>query len=184
MPMSGKRHVVGRGKGYLSSASAQYRFIVFLILVLGVYTFLLKVFQKLAEIVELTVFLPIALITLLFFIGIVGMVYSHAFVGPLARIRRAIEHLAEGETNISIRLRETDDPQLKELVSSITKLCEHSREQHALLSDTARDLMADITQLRERVHHGADKAELQKLLDGILKKQDLLDKAVKTHGKV
>ena len=70
MLMTGKRHVLGRGKGHLSAAGPQYRFIIFLLIVLGAYTFLLKVFQKLAEIVQLPVFLPIALITLLFFIGV------------------------------------------------------------------------------------------------------------------
>jgi methyl-accepting chemotaxis protein len=180
--MTGKRAVVGRGKGYLSAAGAQYRFIVFLILVLGLYTLLLKVFQKLAEIVQLSVFLPIALISLLFFIGIVGTLYSHSFTGPLARIRKTIEHLAEGDTNVSLRLRESDDPSLKDLVSAITLLCEHSRNSHALIRDTARDLMADITALKESIQHGSDKAHLQKHLDGILKKQDLLEKAVRTHG--
>ena len=71
MPKTGKRQIMGRGKGYLNAAGPQYRFIVFLILLLFAYTFLLRVFQKLAEIVQFPIFLPIALVTLLIFIGIV-----------------------------------------------------------------------------------------------------------------
>ncbi|HEX9020019.1 MAG TPA: hypothetical protein VF903_02030, partial [Nitrospirota bacterium] len=151
MPMSGKRVFLGRGKGYLNAAGAQYRFIIFLFVVLGVYTLLLKVFQKLAEIVQLPVFLPVALVTLLFFIGIVGTLYSHKFIGPMVRIRRAIEHLAEGDTNVSLRVRDSDDPALKELVMAITRLCEHSRDTHALIRETAKDLSGAITALQETV---------------------------------
>jgi hypothetical protein len=80
----GKRIILGRGKGYISAAGPQYRFIVFLIFILVAYTLLLRVFQKLAEILQLPVFLPISLVTLLVFIGIIATLYSHKFVGPMA----------------------------------------------------------------------------------------------------
>ena len=183
MPKSGARHLIGKGKGYLSEAGAQYRFIIFLIVILGVYTFLLKVFQKLAEIVQLPVFLPVALITLLIFIGIAGSLYSHRFVGPLMRIRRALDHMGEGGTNVCLRLRESDDPTLKELVKSITRICEYSRNSHAMIHETANDLFNEIGILREKIHQGADAAELQKIVDSVLKKRDLLDMAVKACDK-
>lgn len=184
MPETGKRVLLGgRGKGYLSAPGSQYRFIIFLVIILGCYTFLLKVFQKLAEIVQLPVFLPIALITLLFFIGIVGTMYSHTFVGPMLRIRRALEHLAEGDTDISLRLRDSDDPMLRDLVKAITRLCDHSRSSHILVQETARDLFADIEALREKVRQGADKAEIQRHVEGMLARQDLLEKAIKAFGK-
>ena len=176
----GKRTLLGKGKGYLSVAGPQYRFIIFLFIVLGVYTFLLKVFQKLAEIVQFPVFLPIALITLLFFIGIVGTVYSHTIVGPLLRIRRALKHLSEGDTNISLRLRESDDPMLKDIVKEITLLSEHSRNSCALIQESAKDIISDMATLSDIVHRGADKTEIQKHVDGMLKKHDLLDKAIKS----
>lgn len=183
MPKTGTRHLIGRGKGYLNEAGAQYRFIIFLLIVLGVYTFLLKVFQKLAEIVQLPVFLPVALITLLFFIGIVGSLYSHKFVGPLRRIRTALEHIAEGDMNVSLRLRESDDPALKNLVSTITSLCEHSRASRTAVHETVQDLFRDIEALGEKIQHNADKAEVQSLIEAMRRKRDLIDKAVKTHGK-
>jgi hypothetical protein len=183
MPKSGARQLIGKGKGYLSEAGAQYRFIIFLIIVLAVYTFLLKVFQKLAEIVQLPVFLPVALITLLFFIGIVGSLYSHKFVGPIIRIRRALEHVAEGDTNVSLRLRESDDPTLKDLVKTITRLCECSRNAQALIHETTKDLFDEIALLQEKIGQGADKAELQIIIDSLRKKQDLLDKAVRSCEK-
>lgn len=183
MPMSGKRVFLGRGKGYLNSAGAQYRFIIFLFVVLGIYTFLLKVFQKLAEIVQLPIFLPVALITLLFFIGIVGTLYSHKFIGPMVRIRKVIEHLAEGDTNVSLRLRESDDPALKELGTAITKLCEQSRDSHSLIQETAKDLFEAIAALQEKVRQGADTSEIQKLADDLRKKQELLGKAIASFRK-
>lgn len=183
MTTSGKRHLLGRGKGYLSAAGSQYRFIIFLLIVLGAYTFLLKVFQKLAEIAQLPVFLPIALITLLFFVGVVGTMYSHTFVGPIQRIRRVLEHLAEGDTNISLRLRDSDDPILKDLVKTITRLCDQSRCSHALIQEAARDLIDDLETLRAEVGQDADRAEIRKRMEGIRARQDLLEKAIKTAGK-
>jgi hypothetical protein len=183
MPHTEKRVVVGKGKGYLSMAGPQYRFIIFLLIVLGVYTLLLKVFQKLAEFVHLPVFLPIALVTLLLFIGIAGATYSHTIIGPLLRIRKALQHLVEGDVSISLRLREADDPLLKEIVQQITLLVESSRNYQVLVQESSRDLFRDLATLQEMVQDGADKSEMQKLLGDIREKQRLLDKTIKASNK-
>lgn len=183
MSKNGKRSLIARGKGYLNATGPQSRFIIFLLIILFLYTFLLKIFQKLAEIVEFPIFFPISLLTLLIFIGIVGTVYSHKFVGPMFRIRKAIEQLAEGDTAVSIRLRESDDPMLKELVAAIGRLCVHDRNSHELVQETARDLFGELSSLQERVRQGAEKTELQKHMDGVQKKQELLDKAIKSYKK-
>jgi methyl-accepting chemotaxis protein len=183
MPTTGKRQLLGRGKGHLNAASSQYRFIVFLLVVLGAYTFLLKVFQKLAEILQLPVFLPVALITLLFFVGVVGTMYSHTFVGPMQRIRKILEHLAEGDTNVTLRLRDSDDPVLKDLGKAVSRLCDHSRNSHVLIRETARDLSAAIEALQEKIRQGADREEIQLLIDGLRTKQDVLDTAIKACEK-
>jgi nitrogen fixation/metabolism regulation signal transduction histidine kinase len=177
-----KRHIMGRGKNHLISSGSQFRFIIFLILLLISYTVLLRVFQKIAEIVQLPIFLPIALITLLVFIGIVGILYSHTFVGPLMRIRRALEQISCGEMNVSLRLREADDPVLKELVTAITKLCENSRNFQALLQDTSRELSADIAVLQDKFSKGASHADIHRQMDAVRKKQELLEKAIKSLG--
>jgi methyl-accepting chemotaxis protein len=174
---------MGKGKGYLNAAGPQYRFIVFLIFLLIAYTILLRVFQKLAEIVQLPVFLPISLVTLLVFIGIVGILYSHTFAGPIVRIRRALDRLAEGDTTVTLRLRESDDPMLKDLVDSISRLCEHSHNAHILVQETAHELFKEIAALQDSIHRGAGHADIQKHVDGLRKKQDLLDKAIKSSGK-
>jgi nitrogen fixation/metabolism regulation signal transduction histidine kinase len=145
-----KRYIMGRGKNHLITSGSQFRFIIFLILLLISYTVLLRVFQKIAELVQLPIFFPIALITLLVFSGIVGMLYSHTFVGPLRRIYRALESISCGDVNVSLRLREGDDPVLKEMVMAITRLCENSRNFKALLQDTSRDLSADIEVLQDK----------------------------------
>lgn len=183
MQRLGKRFTLNRGKGYLHTTGPQFRFILFLIVLLISYTILLRVFQKLAEIVQLPVFLPISLVTLLVFIGIGGALYSHSFVGPLIRIRKTLEYMAEGETNICLRLRETDDPILKDLVQAITLICENQRTSHSAVRDASRDLFKEISACRESIHPHADKAALLKHLDEIQKKQDLLEKAIKALGK-
>ncbi len=183
MTKTAKRTVLGREKGYLNEAGPQARFIIFLIFVLMAYTLLLRVFQKLAEILQLPVFLPISLITLLVFIGIVGTVYSHSFVGPMARIRRSIDQLAKGDISISLRLRESDDPMLKDLVSSISRLCEHTRNTHTLIHDSAQELSTEITTLRELLQRGADSTEIRKQIDMLQKKQELLERAVQSLQK-
>jgi len=184
MPKTAKRFLLGRGKGYLSAAGPQYRFIFFILLILGVYTFLLKIFQKLAEIVALPVFFPIAAIILLFFVGVVGTVYSHGLIGPMVRIRSALEQMAKGDLHVNLRLRDTDDPLLKDLGKVISELCEHGRNSQVLIQETAKDLSRDIHALQDKVHQGADAAEVQKRVEGVIRKMDLLDKAIKAHGKV
>jgi signal transduction histidine kinase len=180
-----KRTLFGRGKGYLLNvAGPQARFIIFLIFLLVAYTLLLKVFQKLAQIVQLPVFLPLSLLSLLVFIGIVGTLYSHKFVGPMLRIQRAIEHLACGDTSICLRLRSSDDPMLQDMVKAISVLCEHSRNTHTVIEDTARDLFSEIQALRDKIWQGADSAQLQKQLEDVLKKQELLDTAIKSCWKI
>jgi hypothetical protein len=184
MPQTGKRAILGKSREYLNVAGPQYRFIIFLLIILGVFTLLLKVFQKLAEFVQFPVFLPIALIALLFFIGIVGVTYSHTIVGPLLRIRQALQHLATGDLNISLRLRETDDPMLKEIVREITLVCEHSRNSHAVLQETVKELFTDVAALQEMIRRGAGNADLEKHLEALRKKQDLLNAAVKSFCKM
>jgi hypothetical protein len=183
MPKTAKRQLLGRGTGHMNSPGSQYRFIVFLIVVLGAYTFLLKIFQKLAQIVQLPVFLPIGLITILVFVGIAGTMYSHTFVGPMQRIRRIVEHLAEGDTNVCLRLRGSDDPVLKDLGTAVSQLCEHSRSSQMLIRETAQDLFAAIEALREKVRQGADQEEMQKLVEGLRTTQELLEKAITTGEK-
>lgn len=183
MSKIGKRMFFGRGKGYLTAAGPQARFIIFLILLLVGYTLLLKVFQKLAQIVELPVFLPISLITLLIFIGIVGTLYSHKFVGPIVRIRRAIDQLAEGDTTVCLRLRETDDPILKDLVRAIGRLCEHTRVTHLVIQEAAGDVHRDIEQLSNMISRKAGDNELRGQLDIVKQQLDRLDKAIKSYRK-
>lgn len=183
MSEPGKRLFISSGKGYLNAAGPQARFIVFLLAVLIIFTIILRIFQKLAEILQLPVFLPLSLITLLVFIGVAGTIYSHKFVGPLARIRRAIERLAEGDIAISLRLRESDDPMMKDLVKAISRLSEHSRNTHTLIHDTVQDLFADMAALQDKIQHGADKAEILKQLDIVKKRQEVLDKAVQSSRK-
>jgi hypothetical protein len=183
MQKADKRIKLGRSKGYLHATGPQFRFILFLLVLLICYTILLRVFQKLAEIVQLPVFLPISLVTLLVFIGIGGVLYSHTFVGPINRIRRALEHIAEGDMNIALRLRDSDDPMLKDLVSAIMLVCDRSRTSHTVIRDASRELFQELSALQDGIQRNADPQELSKLADGIQAKRDLLDKAIKSFGK-
>lgn len=183
MHKTGKRMFGDRSRGYLHATGPQFRFILFLIILLIAYTILLRVFQKLAEIVQLPIFLPISLIALLIFIGIGGVLYSHTFVGPITRIRKTLEHMAEGETAVCLRLRDSDDPMLKELVNVITLICENSRQSHSLIRDASRDLFIELTALQNSIQRGADRADIERHFDEIRKKQDLLEQAIKSSGK-
>ena len=177
-----KREQFTRGKGILSATGPQSRFILFLIFVLVFYTLLLRIFQKLAAIVELPVFLPIALVTLLAFIGIAGTLYSHRFVGPMVRIRKTLERVAAGDCSVTLRLRDADDPMLKDLVRTIGHLCEQSRHSHRLVQESARELFGDLTVLQENIRKGASTGDLVKQAEAIQKKQAALDKAVQSLG--
>lgn len=178
-----KRSFIGRGKGYINAAGPQSRFIIFLIFVLLGYTLLLRVFLKLAEFLQLPLFLPISLVTLLLFIGIAGTVYSHAFVGPLTRIRRAVDQLTTGDFKISLRLRESDDPVLKELVNSITRLGEHSKKSQDFLNTAAEELLLELGELKADVQKDGNKADILKRIEAIRKNQEIVAKAVQPLGK-
>ena len=181
MTKLGKRIVLSRSKGYISAAGPQYRFIVFLIFILVAYTLLLRVFQKLAEILQLPIFLPISLITLLIFIGIVGTLYSHKFVGPLARIRRALDQMVEGDNTLCLRLRESDDPMLKDIVKSIGRLCEHARNEHTLIQNRSRELLVAVQALQDEARKSdACNEQLQKQFEILLQKKEQFEQAIKS----
>jgi hypothetical protein len=181
MPTSGKR--TERSKGYLHAAGPQYRFILFLIFLLIAYTLLLRVFQKLAEILQFPVFLPLSLFSLLIFVGIVGTLYSHTFVGPLSRIRRALDQLAQGETGITLRLRESDDPLLKDIAGVINRLCEHSRNTQATVRELAGDVLREAETLQSKIAAHAAEGDIQKQLAILREKQRLLDEAIKASAR-
>ena len=182
MMQTTKREQFTRGKGILSATGPQSRFILFLIFVLVFYTLLLRIFQKLAAIVELPVFLPIALVTLLAFIGLAGTLYSHRFVGPMVRIRKTLERVAAGDCAVTLRLRDADDPMLKDLVSAIGHLCERTRHSHRMVQESARELSGDLTALQENIRKGASADVLIRQAEAIQKKQAALDKAVQSLG--
>ncbi len=183
MPTTGKRKFLGRGKGRLNAAGPQSRFIVFLFTVLIIYTIILRLFQRLAESVPFLLFITIALSILLVFVGVVSAVYSHKFFGPLFRIRSAIEHMAEGDTSISLRLRDSDEPLLQDLVQTIGRLCEHSRCTHAVIRESALSLFDDIVALRGQIQQGEDKTEILKQLDTLTSKLELLGKTIQLYRK-
>lgn len=180
---TGKRMVVAKGKGYLNAAGPQARFIVFLLIVLISFTLLLRVFQKLSEILQFPLFLPISLVTLFIFIAIVGTLYSHRFLGPVARIRRAMEQMATGDFTVCLRLRETDDPMLKDLANALTGICDHTRNAYGLIQDAASDLFNEIGALREIITRGAETAKIKQRLESIRTKQEVLDRAIKAFRK-
>lgn len=180
---TGKREFLAKGKGYLNAAGPQARFIIFLVLVLLFYTIIVRIFQKLAEILQLPLFLPIALVTLFIFLGIVGTLYSHKFLGPLYRIRRAIDQMMAGDLAINLKLRESDEPLLKDLAGSIDTLCEHSRKAHTVIQDAAATLFNEIQTLSEKIERGAGAAELKGQAENVRKKQELLDRAVRSYRK-
>ena len=178
-----KTYNVRRGKGHLSAAGPQVRFILFLILVLVAYTLLLKVFQKVAAIVDLPLFIPIALVSLFFFVGIAGTIYSHRFVGPLVRIRKTLEHVVNGDCSVSLRLRDSDDPMMKDLAKTIEGLCEQGRNTHYLVRDAAQDLFRDLAALEGLARSGVPADEIRKQLSDVQRKKDVLEQAIRTMGK-
>lgn len=180
---TGKRRILSTGRGYLNAAGPQARFIVFLFGVLIAYTFILLIFRKLAEILHFPLFFLIALIILVLFIGVVGTLYSHKFAGPLARIKRTIDALARGDASVSLRLRDSDDPMLKDLVASINQLCEQNRNSTALARETAQDLSEAVARFIDAVHRGAPAGELGPQAELIRKKQGMLEQALLTLTK-
>lgn len=178
---TGKRRVLSTGRGYLNAAGPQARFIVFLFGILIAYTFILLVFRKLAEILQFPLFFLITLVILVLFIGVVGTLYSHKFVGPLARIKRTIDHLAGGDVSVCLRLRDTDDPVLKDLAASINTLCEQSRNSIALVRETAQDLAAAVAGLDSVVRAGVPAGEIRSHIENVRKKHVLFEQAIRTY---
>ncbi len=183
MSKPSKRFFVGQGKGYLNAAGSQFRFILFLLLLLACFTLLLLVFQKLAGFMPFFIFLPISLVTIILFIGAAGAIYSHKFSGPVIRIRKTIDRMAEGEVSVSLRLRDGDDPMLKELADAVCRLGEHSRNTHAQIESAVHELFGGLAALREKIHLGAAKAEMQQQIDELREKQEALEKVLHLYRK-
>jgi HAMP domain-containing protein len=62
----------------------------------------------------------VVLLFVLVFVGLLSLVYSHRIAGPLYRIKRCVEMLAEGKNMSPIRLRKHDE--FKELAASLDRL--------------------------------------------------------------
>ncbi len=178
-----KRHLLSKGKGYMNAAGPQARFSLFLFGVLIAYTFILLLFRKMAEMLQLPLFLPIALALLILFISIVGAVYSHKYYGPLARFRRTIDSLAEGDNTVNLRVREHDDPLLKDLATSLSHLCDHARNQNERIQSAVKELRDEIESLRTIIERGADKSEVQTRFQNVREKQATLEHTVRLSKK-
>ena len=103
-------------------------------------------------------------------------------MGPLVRIRKTIERIAAGDCSVTLRLRDADDPMLKDLVRAIGRLCEQSRHSHRQVQESARELSGDLTALQENIRKGASVGDLLKQVEAIQKKQAALDMAVQSLG--
>ena len=62
----------------------------------------------------------VALFFVLFFVGLLSLLYSHRIAGPVYRIRSSIDMLVEGKDIAPIRLREND--QFKDVAESLDRL--------------------------------------------------------------
>jgi methyl-accepting chemotaxis protein len=175
-----RKEIVPRSKGMFHPSGPQARFILFLIFVLVAYTFLLRIFQKIAAIVDLPVFLPISLLALLVFIGLAGTIYSHRFVGPMVRIRSTLERIAAGECHVTLRLRESDDPMMKEMAETVGRICLHGQQTQQALQIASEDLLRALDELDGRLHAVAGAEELRQQLEALREKKAALGRAVKS----
>ena len=182
MTKTARKEHFTRSKDAPAASGYQARFIVFLVAVLVAYTFLLLLFRKIAQIVELPVFVPIGLVVLVVFIGIAGTLYSHKFVGPMVRIRKVLDLIAGGDYSVTLRLRDADDPMMKDLAKTIVRLCDQSRNSCKALQFSAEDVFRDLTALEEQLRAGAPAAELEKRLASLREKKAALERAVKSMG--
>jgi len=86
--------------------------------------------------------------------------------------------------NMNLRLRETDDPMLKEIAREISALCEHSRDSSAVLRESLRDLFKDVVVLQEMIRLDAPKSDVERHLHELRKRQDEMEKMIKSLCKV
>jgi hypothetical protein len=98
------------------------------------------------------------------------------------RIRKTLERVAQGDCSVTLRLRDSDDPVMKDLVNTIGQLCERSRHSHQFIQDAARDLSAALAALQDGMAKGLPALEIQKQMESIRQKQATLEKAVQSLG--
>jgi DNA anti-recombination protein RmuC len=73
---------------------------------------------------------------------------------------------------------------LKDIVASISRLCEHTRNEHILIQDQARDLFSAVQAFHDEARKsGARGAQFEKSLESILKKQEQLELTFKSVHK-
>jgi hypothetical protein len=100
----------------------------------------------------------------------------------MVRIRKTLEHVANGDCSVTLRLRDADDPMLKELAKTVGHLCERGRLSHQAVQKAADDLFNDLTVLQEHVRKGAPAGVMLEQMEAIGKKKAVLEKAVKSLG--
>jgi hypothetical protein len=88
-----------------------------------------------------------------------------------------------GDLAINLKLRESDEPLLKDLAGSIDLLCEQGRKAHTVIQDAAAVLFNEMQTLSEKIERGAGAAELKGQAENVRKKQELLDRAIRSYRK-
>jgi hypothetical protein len=63
-------------------------------------------------------------------------------------------------------------------------LSEHSRNSHAILQEYVKDLFQEVSVIQEMVQQGAVKTEIEKHLQELRLKQDMLEKSIKSLCKL
>jgi hypothetical protein len=100
----------------------------------------------------------------------------------VVRIRKVLDQIVGGDYAVTLRLREADDPMMKDLAKTIGRLCEKSRHSCENLQFAAQDIFRDLTSLEEQVRAGATAADLQKTVESLREKKAALERAVKSMG--
>ncbi len=73
---------------------------------------------------------------------------------------------------------------LKDIVASISRLCELTRNEHILIQDQARDLFSAVQALHDEARKtGACGEQLEKHFADVLKKQEQLEQTIKSFHK-
>jgi hypothetical protein len=83
---------------------------------------------------------------------------------------------------VTLRLRDSDDPMLKDLVRTIGGLCEQSRNSHRSVHEAAQGLFTDLAALQESIAKGEQGVSLEKQLAAVRQRQAALEKAVQSLG--
>lgn len=177
-----KGRVPNRRRNFLVDTQIQGRFVLFLIFFLIGYNILTKLLQKLATQMDFTIFVPIYLLVMALYIGLIGIFYSHKLAGPLYKINQILGEIARGDLFFNIYCRKENDQVIKDISSSINTTIDDFRDSIRGIESAIAALGRETEGLKDKIWcRRHELPEIMQHVDTLREKEKELQELIKNY---